>query len=83
MSTKQKTVIDALAAIATTERVSDALSRYPQPDRAIELLADEVAIQRRQLVDDLRAQLQPHTRAALRSLRHEHAEVTSAQKAAA
>jgi hypothetical protein len=53
-----------LAALATTGHVEDALRAYNDRDRAIELLADEVAIQRRQLSDELRAILRPHTRAA-------------------
>jgi hypothetical protein len=53
-----------LAALATTGHVEDALRAYDDRDAAIERLADEVAIQRRQLSDELRAILRPYTRAA-------------------
>jgi hypothetical protein len=54
-----------LAAIATNEHVATTLRDYEERDRAIELLEDDVAVQRRQLVEELRTLLRPHTRAAM------------------
>jgi hypothetical protein len=54
-----------LAAIATNEQVATTLRDYEERDRAIELLEDDVAVQRRQLVEELRILLRPHTRAAI------------------
>jgi hypothetical protein len=54
-----------LAALTATERVSEALRGYPDRDKTIEALEDDMAIQRRQLLDELRAILRPHTQAAL------------------
>jgi hypothetical protein len=45
--------------------VSTALRTYPDRDKATEVLEDDLAIQRQQLVEELRAILRPHARAAL------------------
>jgi hypothetical protein len=55
----------ALAAVATTERVATALRAYDDRDHAIELLEDDIAIQRLRLVEELRALLGPHARSAM------------------
>jgi hypothetical protein len=58
-------VLEILTAITTVERVSETLRGYPDRDRAIEILEDELSIARVRLVDDLRAELTPHTRNAV------------------
>jgi hypothetical protein len=64
-SVRQRGLEQILAALTTTERVSTALRTYPDRDKATEVLEDDLAIQRQQLVDELRAILRPHARAAL------------------
>ena len=70
MATCERTIAEILHAVATTEHVTDSLRRYPERDHAIEVLEDEVAIQRRMLVDDLRLRLRPAARSALRQVSH-------------
>jgi len=64
-SVRQRGLEQILAALTTTEQVSTALRTYPDRDKTTEVLEDDLAIQRRQLVDELRAILRPHARAAL------------------
>jgi len=54
MGHAQRTIAEILAAIATTERLSAVLARYEQHDKAIELPVDDLAVDRRRLVADLR-----------------------------
>ena len=54
-----------LGALATNEEVAAFLSRYPARDKAIQAVEDDMAIQRRRLVEDLRAITRPHTAAAI------------------
>ena len=67
MRRRDKKVVEILASIATSERVSAALSRYAERGEAIERLLDEISANRARLVADLRRQLLPRedsTRAA-------------------
>ena len=64
MGRPKRTVVDILAALATTERVSAFLAGYAERDEAIERLLDDIAICRVRLVAELRGLLVPRTRAA-------------------
>jgi hypothetical protein len=66
MPDQRPSVVQLLSAIATNERVAEALRAYPERDHAVEILEDEMVIARRLLVEDLRARLLPHTASAVR-----------------
>jgi hypothetical protein len=66
---RQRTPTEILTAIGMTERVSAFLAGYAERDAAIELLADDVAVNRLRLIEDLRTFFLPHTRRALRAAR--------------
>jgi hypothetical protein len=53
----QRTVPEILAAIATTERVSAFLASYDERDTTIELLTNDVLLNRLRLVSELSEQL--------------------------
>jgi hypothetical protein len=51
---RKRTIVEILAAIAMTERVSAFLARYDERDAAIDQLIDDVRLSRRQLAGELR-----------------------------
>jgi len=67
---RSRPIVELLAAVATTERVARALHAYPERDAAVEALEDDVRIAHELLVEDVRARLRPHTRAALSAADH-------------
>jgi hypothetical protein len=54
---RQRTVVEVLAAIAMTERVSGFLASYDERDDAIDSLISDVSQNRLRLVDELRERL--------------------------
>lgn len=61
----QRTIVEVLAAIATTERVSSFLAAYDERDQAIEELSNEVIHQRMSLAEELRTRLVEQPREAI------------------
>lgn len=62
MRERERSVLEMLAAIANTERVSAFLARYSDRDEAIERLEDDVTANRQSLIDELRRLLPPSAR---------------------
>jgi hypothetical protein len=64
MRERERSVVEMLVAIANTERVTAFLARYADRDEAIERLEEDVAANRKSLVDELRKLLPPTARDA-------------------